>query len=332
MINLIRPAAMTDLDGLAVLAKHLDTINLPADRHRLSHMLGHSAEQLAGDDTADRAIIFVLEDGDGTLCGSANIIARHGSPQAPHCFFDVIDEERYSPRLNKVFHHKVLRLGTSFVPRTEIGGLVLDPTLRGKGLGRFLSLTRFQFIAAYRSRFCDHVLAELLPPLDEEGNSPLWNALGHRFTGLTYREADRLSGQEKEFIEDLFPRSDLHVSLFSPQTQSVIEKVGQATEGALSLLRDQGFFYTKRIDPFDGGPHYRCQTDDIRCVKNTRSIRGRAGSGSVDAIVGLQVDNAADYRALRCNIEIHGMEAEVPKEALERLGAGQASDLLISPL
>ena len=331
-MNLIRPAVSADLEELNTLARHLDTVNLPADPARLADMLEQSTEQLAGSQTADRAIIFVLEDETGTLRGSSNIIARHGSPQAPHCFFDVIDEERYSPRLDKVFHHKVLRLGTSFVPRTEIGGLVLDPSLRGQGLGRILSLTRFQFIAAYRSHFCDHVLAELLPPLDEDGNSPLWNALGQRFTGLTYREADRLSGQEKEFIEDLFPRSDLHVSLFSPRTQAVIEQVGQATEGALRLLLDQGFFYTKRIDPFDGGPHYRAKTDEILTVKNTRAVRGRAGRGSIDAIVGVQGRNAADYRALRCAIEIHGMEAEIPKAALERLAVEEPADLLISPL
>ncbi len=331
-MNVIRPATLADLDGLGALAEHLNTVNLPADRNVLATMLEQSTEQFEGSQTADQAMIFVLEDDDGDLRGSANIIARHGSPQAPHCFFDVIDEERYSPRLDQVFHHKVLRLGTSFVPRTEIGGLVLHPDLRGQGLGRFLSLARFQFIAAYRSRFCDHVLAELLPPLDADGNSPLWNALGQRFTGLTYREADRLSGQEKEFIEDLFPRSDLHVSLFSPRTQSVIEKVGPATEGALRLLLDQGFFYTKRIDPFDGGPHYRAKTDEIRTVKATRAVHARTGHGTTDAIVGVQSRQATAYRALRCGIAIHGMEAEVPEEALQRLGVDEAGDLLVSPL
>ena len=127
MMNLIRPAVPADLEGLSALAQYLDTVNLPADPERLAEMLEQSAEQLGGSQTADRAIIFVLEDEAGALRGSATIIARHGSPQAPHCFFDVIDEERYSPRLDKVFHHKVLRLGTSFVPRTEIGGLVLAP-------------------------------------------------------------------------------------------------------------------------------------------------------------------------------------------------------------
>ena len=329
-MKLIRPAQSSDLDSLYELAKHLNTVNLPADKKRIQDMLDHSEQQFRGSKEPDQAMIFVLEDEVNALRGSATIIAHHGSPQAPHCFFDVIDEERYSPRLNKVFHHKVLRLGTSFVPRTEIGGLVLDPALRGKGIGRFLSLCRFQFIAAYRERFCDHVLAELLPPFDTDGNSPLWNALGQRFTGLTYREADRLSGQEKEFIEDLFPRSDLHVSLFSPKTQSVIETVGEDTQGALKLLKEQGFFYTKRIDPFDGGPHYRASTDEIICVRSTRALRARRGQGQHRAMVGIQTHDALQYRTCLALVNPRGMQVEIEGEILDRLQIDSGADLLVT--
>ena len=331
-MNIIRCAKRSDRDQLYQLAQHLDTVNLPADNARLEAMLIDSERQLAGSDQPDEAMIFVLEDASGALRGSATIIARHGSPQAPHCFFDVIDEERYSPRLDQVFQHKVLRLGTSFIPRTEIGGLVLDPALRGQGLGRFLSLCRFQFIAAYRDRFCDHILAELLPPFDADGNSPLWNALGQRFTGLTYREADHLSGQEKEFIEDLFPRSDLHVSLFSPKTQAVIETVGDETQGALRLLQEQGFYYTRRIDPFDGGPHYRAVTDEVTAVVTTRSLRARVGDGTERAIVGVPTDDARGFRCCLASVTCQGMQVYLSANALERLGVSKGGELLVTPL
>ena len=329
---IIRTARRDDIDGLARLAQHLDSVNLPADRGLLAAMLEANDELLDGSTAPDQAVMLVLEGEDGALQGSATIIARHGSPQAPHCFFDVIEEQRYSPRLDKVFDHRVLRLGTSFVPRTEIGGLVLDPACRGRGLGRFLSLSRFQFIAAYRSMFCDHVLAELLPPFDEDGDSPLWKALGQRFTGLTYREADRLSGQEKEFIEDLFPRSDIHVSLFSPRTQAVLGEVGDETRGALKLLLAQGFFFTKRIDPFDGGPHYRARTDEIVAVRGTRSVRGQVGNGDKPAIVGRVCDSPREFAATMAPIKRTGMQALVPAEALARLGQKAGQAVLVTPL
>ena len=331
-MHLIRPAQPSDLGALADLARHLNTVNLPADRERLSSMLQDSQAQLDGSDAPDQAIIFVLENEHEELQGSATIIAKHGSPQAPHCFFDVIEEERYSARLEKVFHHQVLRLGASFVPRTEIGGLVLHPDMRGMGIGRFLSLSRFQFIANYRSHFCDYILAELLPAFDEDGNSPLWNALGHRFTGLTYREADRLSGQEKEFIEDLFPRTDVHVSLFAPRTQEVIGQVGKATKGALRLLLQEGFFYTKRIDPFDGGPHYRAATDDVASVKATRVAQAVEGHGDHPAMVGVKSKDPSNYKAVQTTMSIHGMHVHLSKEVFERLGVAPGADVLVTPL
>ena len=65
---------------------------------------------------------------------------------------------------------------------------------------------RFLFIAMHRTDFRDEVLAELLPPLEPDGTSHLWEALGRHFTGLSYREADRLCKRNKEFIRGPVPR------------------------------------------------------------------------------------------------------------------------------
>ena len=36
------------------------------------------------------------------------------------------------------------------------------------------------------------------------------------------------------------------------------------------MLREVGFVYAQRIDPFDGGPHFHARTDDITLVKAAR--------------------------------------------------------------
>jgi len=332
-MTFVRLAATDDLDGLHQLAKHLDTINLPNDRERLKTMIEASRSIVCGDDEGvDRAILFVLEDDDGTLIGCSAIIPRHGSPAAPHTFFDVIEDERYSRSLDRVFTHQVLRLGTSFRPRTEIGSLVLAPGQRGRGLGRLISHARFQYIAAHRSRFCEHILAELLPPFDANGSSPLWRALGSRFTGMSYREADRMSSDEKEFIEDLFPRGDIYVSLFEEETRAVIGQVGEHTKSVQSMLEAEGFFYTRRIDPFDGGPHFRAVTDTVRSVAATRSGRLAAGSGSTDAIIGVNGTQPEDYRAVRTRVTLRGPDILCPSEAIERLGVEPGAQALVTPL
>ncbi|MBM65951.1 MAG: arginine N-succinyltransferase [Myxococcales bacterium] len=326
---LLRQATSSDLEALVRLAKLLDTINLPADPDAMDRLLAESHEAFEGASQPDQAMFFVLEDPKGEVCGCSNIIAHHGSPEAPHTYFDVIEEDRYSRDLERLFSHLVLRLGTSFHPRTEIGGLILEPSHRGKGMASLLSRARFQYIAAYRERFCERILAELLPPFDDDGSSPLWKALGRRFTGLDYREADRLSINQKEFIEDLFPRGDIYVSLFDEETHRVIGTVGDETKGVEVMLRREGFRYQRRIDPFDGGPHYGAPTDRVRSVRLTRSCRAiaRASGGRSALVAALE-----PFRSVRSQVELTGLQVCVPPDALARLQASEGQDLLVTPL
>ena len=326
---LLRQARASDRAHLLRLAELLNTINLPAETEAMDQLLADSEAAFNGSSIPDQAMFFILEDSDGNVCGCSNVIAHHGSPKAPHTYFDVIEEDRYSRDLGRLFSHLVLRLGTSFHPRTEIGGLVLEPSHRGKGVGSLLSRARFQYIAAYRERFCERILAELLPPFDPDGSSPLWKALGRRFTGLEYREADRLSINQKEFIEDLFPRGDIYVSLFDEATHRVIGVVGEKTKGVEVMLRREGFRYQRRIDPFDGGPHYGAPTDRVRSVRLTRSCRALArASGRRSALVAA----LEPFRSVRTQVELTGLQVCVPPEALNRLGASEGQDVLVTPL
>jgi len=186
----IRDARAGDLDGLEAVARHLDSVNLPNDRARLATLIADSEASFAGRrEVADRQFLFVLtEAATGTVLGTSMIFAQHGSRRAPHVYFDVLEEERYSQTLDRHVVHRILRIGYNYTALTEIGGLVLLPELRRhpERLGLLLSAVRFLYLAAHRSIFRDEVLSELMPPLEPDGTSRLWEALGRRFTGLTY--------------------------------------------------------------------------------------------------------------------------------------------------
>ncbi|HLK92707.1 MAG TPA: arginine N-succinyltransferase, partial [Polyangia bacterium] len=109
-------------------------------------------------------------------------------------------------------------------------------------------------------------------PLEPDGTSLLWEALGRKFTGLSYQEADRLSQTNKEFIRALFPQDPIYATLLPAPVQAVIGEVGPRTKGVEKLLREVGFAYQHRIDPFDGGPHFHARTDDITLVKAVRAV------------------------------------------------------------
>jgi arginine N-succinyltransferase len=273
---LIRQSSRDDAAQILEVARYLDSVNLPAQPERIDALLALSDASFAGDvDPSEREFVFVLVDGEADrIIGTSMIHAQHGTKRSPHIYFQVLADERYSETLDRFFVHQGLRLGYDYHGPTEIGGLILLPEYRRNPakLGKLLSYTRFLFIAMHRELFRDRVLSELLPPLEPDGKSILWEHLGRRFTGLSYQEADRMSKDNKEFIRALFPHNVIYMSLLPQQVQNVIGKAGPDTRGVEKILRRIGFRYAKQIDPFDGGPHFMAKTDDITLVRDARQV------------------------------------------------------------
>jgi arginine N-succinyltransferase len=304
----IRGALLSDEEELLQLAHHLNTVNLPDDRDAIREILDLSQRSFTGQvkDPKRREYVFVLIDHEKRrLIGTSMIVAQLGRRDAPYIYLDVIDEERYSATLDRHFSHTTLSIGYSYDGPTEIGGLILLPDYRRvpERLGLFLSYVRFLFIKMHRELFRDEILAELLPPLEADGTSHLWDALGRHFTDLTYAEADRLSKKNKEFIRSLFPEGTIYASLLPKQAQEVIGKVGAQTRGVEKMLRRIGFRYAERVDPFDGGPHFTAPTDEITLVQRSHEIRvskapPRAQVSKHRAMIALDLPEAPFFRAV----------------------------------
>jgi arginine N-succinyltransferase len=273
----IRDVQRSDLPALQKLAREFDTVNLPNDERQLSHLIDLSGRSFASKlrDPFQREYLFVLEDEQrGRVVGSSLIIAQHGTRDAPHIFFDVYEKEHYSQSIERHFRHRVLSIGYNFDGPTEIGGLIVDSAYRRQDKpGKQLSFARFLYIAMHPARFRERILVELLPKLEEDRRSPLWEALGARFTGLSYQEADRLSRENKEFIQQLFPPGEIYATIFTQKIQDAIGEVGPEARGARGMLSRIGFRYDERIDPFDGGPHFSATTKEIEPIRRYRRAR-----------------------------------------------------------
>lgn len=274
----IRAAVTGDEEQLLFIARHLNSVNLPNNRDAIQEIVaeGHKSFSGAIQDPRLRQYVFVLVDltqgGEkGMIVGTSMIIAQLGRRGSPYIYFDVFDEEKYSATIDKHFHHTVLRIGYSYNGPTEIGGLVIMPDYRkgSEKLGTMISYVRFLYMAAHRGLFQEEILAELMPPLEPDGTSHLWEALGRKFTDMSYADADFLSKKNKEFIKGLFPEGTIYASLLPEDAQRVIGKVGAQTRGVEKLLRRIGFRYAHRVDPFDGGPHFTARMDEITLVNET---------------------------------------------------------------
>lgn len=323
----IRSAQSTDIDALFDIARHLDSVNLPNERARLATILERSTAAFSRRAAvSEREFVFVLEartpGQPATIVGCSMLFAQHGTRRAPHVYFDVLEDERYSDTIDRHFVHKVLRIGFNYKGVTEIGGLVLLPGHRGhpEQLGKMLSFVRFLYIARHRGLFRDDLIAELMPPLEPDGRSLLWEALGRRFTGLDYQEADRLSRENKEFIKALFPQEPLYASLLAPEARSLIGEVGKSSLAVAHMLRAIGFEYANRIDPFDGGPHFHARTDDVTLVAQTKQsvVLADTAVGDALAIVGAEGSDG-QFRAVRTRIADERAGVAMPGEVRKAL-------------
>ncbi|ADO74961.1 arginine N-succinyltransferase [Stigmatella aurantiaca] len=337
---LLRDVQKSDLAGLKRLAAVLNTVNLPNNEETLSAIIDKSVKSFAGKvkNPLEREYLFVLEDPrNGTLIGTSMVIAQHGTYEAPHIYYEVSEREHYSASIDRHIRHKVLSIAYNYEGPTEIGGLVVDPPYRATPdkPGKQLSYVRFLFIAMHRRLFRPRVLAELLPPLLPDGRSLLWEACGRKFTGLSYQDADRLSRQNKEFIKELFPASDIHAALFPARVQKVLGEVGPQTRGVQRMLERIGFRYMERIDPFDGGPHFEANVTDITLVRRFRTVKLAEEDFEMegdDVLVAFEWEAGRNrFRAVRTHARLDNQLVFLPAKAKEVLGAPAGAKLSVIP-
>ncbi len=265
---LLREIQERDLDALERFAQIPGFINLPNDKELLLDKIKRSLRSF--DDKLPNKFegkyLFVAEEMEShQVLGTSMIAAQHGTSDSPHFYFELANEEKYSDTINTGFIHGTLKLKYDSNGPSEIGGLVLDPEYRNSEtrVGRQISFVRFLFLGLNKQRFKRKLLAELLPPLNKKGQSPLWEAIGRRFTNMDYWEADQLCQKNKEFIFSLFPSGKIYTTFLPAEARNSIGKVGKDTEPVLHMLTKIGFHYKNQVDPFDGGPHLWANVDEI---------------------------------------------------------------------
>ena len=340
---LLREIEDRDLEALERFAQIPGFINLPNDRDQLKERILRSQSSFRGDlpNPMEGKYLFVAEDlSQGRVVGTSMIAAQHGTVEAPHFYFEVGSEEKFSETINTGFIHGTLKLKYDTNGPSEIGGLVIDPEVRNseERIGRQISFVRFLFLGLNRGRFKRKLLAELLPPLNKKGQSPLWEAVGRRFTNMDYWEADQLCQKNKEFIFSLFPSGKIYTTFLPAEARNSIGKVGKDTEPVLHMLKKIGFEYKNQVDPFDGGPHLWVSVDELLPVKKivSGSFEAAAISEAASPEAGLlckQKQKPGVFRAVAVQAALEGgrMAVTRPAEVQKALGIEPGEPLVFMP-
>ncbi len=298
---IVRTARESDLDGVFELARQAypGMTTLPPDREVLTAKLRAAVQSLEKPVTqaADETYFLVMEDTDTqSLIGTAAIISSLGS-----------EDEFYSYKLNKVTQSckeldkkvsfETLNLSNHFEGFAEVATLFLSRDYREHGNGKMLAKSRYLFMAQFRKRFPESVMADLRGYFDEYGRSAFWDAVGRHFFEMGFAEADLYGATHgNQFIADLMPKHPIYVNMLPESAQAVIGRPNVKGKPALEMLKQEGFQWNGHVDIFDAAPSVDTRIDDITTIRESMvaEIAGECNSG-----------DAGNRLALVANDDIH---------------------------
>ena len=331
----VRPATGDDYKAIYQMAKLTGGgfTNLPPDRQTLVAKLDKSQKSFARkeDTQTGDLYMFVLEDPKaGKILGTCQVFGQVGVNQ-PFYSYHLSTITQSSPELGKTFRNQMLTLTTDLEGSSEVGGLFLHPESRAGGWGSLLARSRYLFMKLHRARFGDVTLAELRGVMDEAGNAPFWDALAGRFFDMSFPQADEFNAVHgTRFIADLMPRTPIYVALLNDAAKAVMGLPHPSGRAALRMLEEEGFYFERYIDIFDGGPTVTADTDDIRTVRESTSetVCEIGDGGKVKALVA--AGRLKDFRCCCANVrKLPKKGVSIDAEAAELLEVGVGDEVVM---
>ena len=311
----VRAARNEDFQAIYEMAKLTGGgfTNLPPDKATLEDKLARAAEGFGRKEESqhDDLYLFMLEDFETkTIRGTCQIFGEVGRDR-PFYSYRISTLTQKSEELGRIFRNQTLSLCTDLEGSSEVGGLFLHPHERAGGLGMLLARSRYLFVKQHRPRFGGRFLAELRGVMDPAGHSPFWDALAGRFFGMTFPEADEFNAVHgTQFIADLMPKTPIYVNMLPESARAVIGQPHPTGRAALRMLEEEGFYYDRYIDIFDGGPTVIVDTDDIRTVREAalETVSEIGDGGRTKTLV--SAGHLTDFRACFATVK------RLPKKGL----------------
>lgn len=334
----IRPVERDDLAQLMGLASKTGggLTSLPADSNTLSARIDRSILTWQNAlPRAEQGYVFVLEESEtGKAVGICAIEVAVGL-QDPWYNFRVGTQVHASRELNVYTMLPTLTLSNDHTGSSELCTLFLDPDYRNGKNGYLLSKSRFLFMAAFRDRFMQKVVAEMRGVIDEAGHSPFWESVGSRFFSMSFSEADYLCGTgQKAFIAELMPKHPLYIDYLTEEAKAVIGQTHPQTAPARAVLEAEGFQYQNYVDIFDGGPTLECDIDRVRAIRKSRLLVVRIGEPADESspLCLVANDHYEDFRSVLLNVDPEGESISISAKQAEILRCGPGDSLRVVTL
>ena len=269
----IRSSKLSDLDALMEMARQAGSgmTTLKPDPEMLGQRLATSEASFAETIPPEqRDYMFVLEHTeDRSIAGVCAIKGAVGLTE-PFYNYRIGTLVHCSRELNVFTRMETLYLSNDLTGSTELCSLFLLPQYRAGFNGKWLSKSRFLFIAQFQQLFTEKIIAEMRGYQLDDGTSPFYEGLGRHFFKMDFDHVDGLTAVgKKSFIAELMPRQPLYVDYLPESARDVIGKVHTSTQPARKLLENEGMHYEGYVDIFDAGPVLQGRVSELRAVRDS---------------------------------------------------------------
>jgi len=291
---LIRPSIPSDIEDFYELAKLAGAgfTSLPVNETLLAERLSSSANAFAG---GPGVLMLALEDRKRRCVVGCAAVKPGGRPRPDFLNFSV--------------QNQTLVPTSSYADMTEVGSLLLHPDYRCHGIGPWLARSRYLLIATDLARFGSVIFSELRGVVDEDDQSPFYNAVCAPFFGCSFAEADSLSahGRQAE-LNALLPKDPTPLDGLAFAARDAIARPHHAGRRALDYLEAEGFRFDGVVDLLDGGPAVVAESCAVTTIRQSYETRFRAGPVHPDLAIEayIAVGHGPDFRCSRARIALDG--------------------------
>lgn len=268
--------------------------SLPKNKELLAIRMDKALESFGRDIWAptNERYLFVIENTEDKKLGGVSGIDAKTGVNTPSYYYRLSNEEVSKVKYKELspIPQQILSIVNYQQGPSENVSLFLHRDYRKAGLGKLLSLSRLLFIASNRQRFEDIICASLRGVIIDN-SSPFWESLGRHFYDVNYEAAELIRQECPDFLQHIFPKYPIYVSLLPPDVQNIIGIPHPNSVPAYKMLTNLSFKYTLEIDPFDGGPKVSAQVDKVPFIHYSKLAK-------VEKLKNIENEN---HKAILCN-------------------------------
>jgi len=289
----VRPVEGRDAPGLQALVRTaLPWVHtLPKTPAAVDRVIERSLASFAEsvDVPSDESYLFVLEDADGQISGTAAISATAGADGTFFAFRnDVLHQVSRDLGISNNVH--ALTLSSDLTGHSQLSGFFVRNWDKPGAEAELLSRARLLFAATAPRRFSDRFFSSLAGITDADARSPFWDALGRKFFRMDFLAAERLveGARNRSLIVELMPHYPVYVPLLPGDAQAALGQVHPEATLPFGILSREGFEPDEYVDIFDGGPILRALRASLKSYTASvlREVRvGARATGGMPCLV-----------------------------------------------